>query len=44
MEIGDHSVVGAGAVVTRSAPPRCVVAGNAAAVVREFECPDDWTR
>lgn len=44
VEIGDHSAVGAGAVVTRSVPPRCVVAGNPAAVVREFECPDDWTR
>lgn len=44
VEIGDHSVVGAGAVVTRSVPSRCVVAGNPAVVVREFACPDDWTR
>jgi acetyltransferase-like isoleucine patch superfamily enzyme len=44
VEIGDHSVVAAGSVVTRSVPPRCVVAGNPAAVIREFECPDDWTR
>lgn len=44
VEIGDHSVVGAGSVVTRSVPPRCVVTGNPATVEREFECPDDWTR
>lgn len=44
VEIGDHSVVGAGAVVKHSVPPRCVVAGNPATVVREFDCPDDWTR
>jgi acetyltransferase-like isoleucine patch superfamily enzyme len=44
VEIGDHSVVAAGSVVTRSVPPRCVVAGNPAAVIREFDCPDDWTR
>ena len=44
VEIGDHSVVGAGSVVTRPVPPRCLVAGNPASVVREFDCPDDWTR
>jgi acetyltransferase-like isoleucine patch superfamily enzyme len=43
-DVGDHSVVAAGSVVTRPVPPRCVVAGNPASVVREFECPDDWTR
>ena len=32
--IGNHSVVGAGAVVTRSVPSRTVVAGNPAKVVR----------
>jgi acetyltransferase-like isoleucine patch superfamily enzyme len=35
VEIGDGSVVGAGAVVTKSVPPGCVVAGNPARVLRE---------
>jgi acetyltransferase-like isoleucine patch superfamily enzyme len=35
--IGDHSVVGAGAVVTRDVPPYAVVAGNPAAVVKELD-------
>jgi acetyltransferase-like isoleucine patch superfamily enzyme len=33
--IGDHSVIGSGAVVTRDVPPQSVVAGNPARVVRE---------
>ena len=36
VNIGDDSVVAAGAVVTRDVPPRTVVAGNPARVVREF--------
>ena len=36
VSIGDDSVVAAGAVVTRDVPPRTVVAGNPARVVREF--------
>jgi len=36
VSIGHDSVVAAGAVVTRDVPPRCVVAGNPARVVREF--------
>lgn len=35
VEIGDGCVVGAGSVVTRSVPPRCVVAGNPARVLQE---------
>lgn len=42
--IGDHSVIGAAAVVTTDVPARSVVAGNPARVVRTFECPDDWRR
>jgi acetyltransferase-like isoleucine patch superfamily enzyme len=35
VSIGDECVVAAGAVVTRDVPPRSVVAGNPAVVVRE---------
>jgi acetyltransferase-like isoleucine patch superfamily enzyme len=35
VEIGDGSIVGAGAVVTRSVPPGCIVAGNPARIIRE---------
>jgi len=34
VEIGDECVVGGGAVVTKSVPPRCVVAGNPAVIIR----------
>ena len=34
VEIGDESVVAAGSVVTKSVPPRSVVAGNPAVVIR----------
>lgn len=34
VEIGDNCVVGAGAVVTKSVPPRSLVAGNPARVIR----------
>lgn len=35
VEIGDNCVVGAGSVVTKSVPPRCIVAGNPARIIRE---------
>ena len=35
VEIGDGCVIGAGSVVTRSVPPKCIVAGNPAKVIRE---------
>ena len=34
VEIGDNSVVGAGSVVTRSVPPRSLVVGNPARIIR----------
>lgn len=34
--IGDDSVVGAGAVVTKDVPPRSVVVGNPARIIREL--------
>jgi exopolysaccharide acyltransferase PssR len=35
VEIGDESIVAAGAVVTRDVPKGCIVAGNPAVVIRE---------
>lgn len=34
--IGENSVVAAGAIVTKSVPSNCIVAGNPAAVVKKF--------
>jgi acetyltransferase-like isoleucine patch superfamily enzyme len=42
--IGDHSAIGAGAVVTRDIPARSFAAGVPARVVSTFECADDWVR
>lgn len=42
--IGNHAVVAAHAVVTRSVPPCSIVAGNPAKVINTFDCPDDWVR
>jgi acetyltransferase-like isoleucine patch superfamily enzyme len=39
IEIGEEAVVGAGAVVTRDVPPRALVVGNPARVLREV--PDE---
>jgi acetyltransferase-like isoleucine patch superfamily enzyme len=44
VEIGDHTVVGAGAVVTRSLPARVLAAGNPARIVRELNAPDGYNR
>jgi len=44
VEIGDHSVIGAGSVVTRSIPSRVLAAGNPATVVRELRASDDFRR
>jgi acetyltransferase-like isoleucine patch superfamily enzyme len=36
VKIGDHSIVGAGSVVTRDVPPGCIVAGNPAKILRQL--------
>jgi acetyltransferase-like isoleucine patch superfamily enzyme len=38
--IGDDSIIGAGSIVTKSVPPRSVVVGNAARVVRSLDTED----
>lgn len=35
VRIGDGSIVGAGSVVTKDVPPRCIVAGNPAHILKE---------
>jgi len=37
LTIGEHVVIGANAVVTTDVPPRCVVAGNPARIVRRLD-------
>jgi UDP-2-acetamido-3-amino-2,3-dideoxy-glucuronate N-acetyltransferase len=37
IEIGEHAIVGAGSVVTANVPPRTIVAGNPARVLRAVE-------
>jgi acetyltransferase-like isoleucine patch superfamily enzyme len=44
VSIGDHAVVGAGAVVSTDVPARTLVAGNPARVVRELAAEDGWRR
>jgi acetyltransferase-like isoleucine patch superfamily enzyme len=41
--IGDHSVIGAGSVVTRDVPPCSLAVGNPAQVIRELTPPDEAT-
>ncbi len=44
VRIGRGSVVAAGAVVTRSVPPRSLAAGVPARVIRELDIPEGWRR
>ncbi len=42
--IGDHAVIGAGAIVTKDVPGRSIAVGNPVRVTKTFDCPDDWVR
>ena len=37
VKIGDNSIIGAGAVVTKDFPQNCIIAGNPAKLLRELE-------
>ena len=37
VDIGEHAIVGAGSVVTKSVPPFSIVAGNPASIKQKFE-------
>ena len=40
--IGENSIIGAGAVVTKDVPPNCVFAGNPAKLVKVLDEKDDF--
>lgn len=42
--IGDHSVIAAGSIVTGTIPPKSLAAGTPARVIREFEVQEGWVR
>jgi acetyltransferase-like isoleucine patch superfamily enzyme len=42
--IGDHAVIAAGSIVTKSISARSVAAGLPAKIVDTLDCPDDWIR
>lgn len=42
--IGDHCIVAAGAVVVKDVPPRCIVGGNPAKILRENIDTVHWGR
>src|SRR5512135_2840155 len=42
--IGEHAIVGAGSVVTRDVPPRTIVAGNPARVLRSIDEEEGGSR
>ena len=42
--IGNHSVIGAGSIVSGEIPPRSLAVGCPAKVVKTFDAPDSWER
>lgn len=45
LEIGEHSVIGANSVVTKSVPPYTVVAGAPAKVIKRYDFAlQQWVR
>lgn len=44
VKIGDHSIVGAGSVVTKDVPPNSIAVGNPARVIREGIMTTQWGR
>ena len=44
VDIGDHSVIGAGSVVTKSVPSCVVAAGNPARIIRNITVSESYFR
>ena len=44
VKIGDHSVIGAGSVVTRSIPARTVAVGNPCRVIKTLRASEEYRR
>lgn len=42
--IGDHSVIGAGSLVTHDIPEKVLAAGSPAKILHEITCDDHWIR
>ena len=42
--IGDHTIIGANAVVTKDIPSKVIAVGTPAKVIKAIQCSDDWIR
>jgi serine acetyltransferase len=42
LTIGEHSVIAAGAIVTKDVPPNSIVAGNPAKIIRSNIMTTNW--